>query len=577
MSDSALLANSHMNGDANVATFDTWKECQDFADAYLSDQQPQTVLLPLSPPATTSEQQPDNQTHVQQATHQQASNAREALRIGKEPPDRVAEAAAASELTTATMPLKRLLPPIANPYIMPPSKTRAVDRDIRLWNDTSKNVSEGAVSSNSAAVNSSLPRMMTARDAINATARQAATDSIVMETNADLETQAENNTDSSLLSVNGTSLIASSNRHPGTSGGSPQHQTENTRTIRGAISLSSPILTGIQHQKPPTPRMVVNPYTRQTSTTPVSNASAVQDPDGAQGDVESQQPRESGTDVVRLDLAPGLSDMEVFAGALLLSPPKAYVMAGKCNKESMKLWTDICARVGLETFHTPLRPIYQSADEHCAPRAALVLEEARAGITKSLFQRWEEGVESSVDIPVSVLEMRELGTGFTTVWMKKEQGGHEKKLSFTKAEAEFLRPGEILECDTGHGTLDKNSLLIVLPQSKKAIMKSATVVLQLFGPASFFVGSQCTLRPVSSALPLWREFVTLRALRVSSLPFWNAILRGAGTSVPEARNQENTVVLPSPCNVFDRLSRVQKKVVTDFLNSKPGSLTIVQG
>lgn len=84
-----------------------------------------------------------------------------------------------------------------------------------------------------------------------------------------------------------------------------------------------------------------------------------------------------------------MSSMDRFFAALLISSPFEYYESEKSDSKAKILWEKICKRVGVAMPTAPIQPVYESKQVHFDVRAALVLEESRAVLSKFIEQYWK--------------------------------------------------------------------------------------------------------------------------------------------------------------------------------------------
>lgn len=303
---------------------------------------------------------------------------------------------------------------------------------------------------------------------------------------------------------------------------------------------------------------------------------------------------------------------DLFFATLLRSSVNDYVEAEKSECISEQLWKILCGRVRIPVPVQRIQPIYDDPKAHFDIRAALVLEEARDAISKSLAKRWnrpkrnshwdtETDIKESTNLRVHMKhsEPRKHDMTVLTFQALMRDDAKGKPKYFTAEQKENLCYGVIFECipEAQKTNIASAILGCMLPTSAERIHRQGSFDVLVFQPLTAGTGLSWKLTPVDNFLCAFRQFVAV-TVYAAQVPFIDALLGKEETKSTVATEQKepgcpsdrfNTV---SPLQVNDSrvaseqrmssleipdLNATQEKAVTSFLASPPNSITLIQG
>lgn len=286
------------------------------------------------------------------------------------------------------------------------------------------------------------------------------------------------------------------------------------------------------------------------------------------------------------------SSFDRFFACLLEFSASDYVQSEESPADAEALWESLCLHVQLErpTMCIPAR--CNTAQQHFALRAALVLEESRAAIAQSLVQRPEKP-EVQLRLELTCFSQRKDGARILT-FKRVQVNSRGKPIWFNTKERDQLMAGTVWECQT----TDKAESVLgyVLPCDPERIIRQVEFDILIENNVALSKGSDWVLTPVDTLLTAARQFVACTE-NPEQVPFLDALMGKnekknggtrvvAGSSLGSMHNSspptkgifegDTTNHLSSIFNL-SQLNAKQEQAVTNFLGSKPKSITIVQG
>ena len=360
---------------------------------------------------------------------------------------------------------------------------------------------------------------------------------------------------------------------------------------------------------PPASPIIRNPYKRQKCTP--SPPSSVKIPSSL-GKIDEATP---------------------FYAALLRLSVREYVESEQhndsCRDEKLKLWHLLCRRMELAIPENCLLPHYDDPKRHFQLRAALVLEEARHSLATTLASRWtkpkpprttnhhhlqqEEQQKHSIAngtpfTPVSTEFIPVKTTSPNSIsypWFHAQVVEHEPRAGGT-LQVTFQLPwepdktararttqrlrdqftmGTVLECRLGRYHRLSGSFLAWTndpSQTVGTVLQSRRFSVLLFHseitPERLQRVSKWSLRPVDQCTSHQRQFTACFVALERRVPFLPQLL--GGTPDPSVPTPSTTTQESAAGATRERgmpLNASQEKAVVSFLNSAPGTITIVQG
>ena len=313
-----------------------------------------------------------------------------------------------------------------------------------------------------------------------------------------------------------------------------------------------------------------------------------------------------------------MNSLERFFACLLRSRASDFVMTlsstAKDKTEdvaSLQLWHTLCHRVGLIPPTERLRAVYDNHQTHFQARAALVLEEARHAIASSLrqffVQRNKNNHKNKMHMLLTVSQLESANSyGHVKITLQNQQR------SYTSKELYDLRPGGILAIRTNdnsnsnniNNNKDKNTLVlgVIVSSSRDQLESKKCFTILVFRPDDITIqqGNVLTVTVLAQLVTELRCFEALTTPQTRNIAFLHSLL-GRPSAVHTrfhetptdnvVAEQSSAAVTPSPANQHDQeiialastyfhlpqLNETQQQAATQFLHSKPSSLTLVQG
>jgi hypothetical protein len=277
-----------------------------------------------------------------------------------------------------------------------------------------------------------------------------------------------------------------------------------------------------------------------------------------------------------------------FFGALLLSSASDFVEAAASETRSKTLWETICKRVGLTALESHVEPSYDCVEAHFNARAVLVLEEARAGISAALAERWAE----KTTYPELALDVGDMTAGLTvslevTVNRSTKLGWTFQKkdpsTNFREEELQLLRSGVVFECvANGYGSSNEPKDIstvfmgCLIGADTKSISISKIFEMRFFRELpQVSIGSEWTLKPVGNTfLNYMRQYVAVTDEENREVAFLDQLLG-------YTRRKDEAIILKDRYDggsvpMYD-LNESQERAASSFLHSEPNTITLVQG
>lgn len=226
----------------------------------------------------------------------------------------------------------------------------------------------------------------------------------------------------------------------------------------------------------------------------------------------------------------GMSAMERFCAALLRSSAVDFARAADINDDT--LWATICRRVGLTPPTTRLPTRISRATHYFAPRAALVLEEARHALSEALAKRHASPQKSSHNNPLAMtlhIHQTEInhGTGHTRVTLRKLEGP-----TFTRDQLYHLRAGTVFACQVGNASSSKTNnhihLAAILSANRDQVATKRQFTVMFFRPITVSGSTTLTLEPLESLVSQQRAFEAVT--NYGSIAFLSQLLGNKGAT-----------------------------------------------
>ena len=333
-----------------------------------------------------------------------------------------------------------------------------------------------------------------------------------------------------------------------------------------------------------------------------------------------------------------LPPFERFFAGLLRSPPSEFVTTTNesyssasysHSKSSKHCWKTICQRLQLpfpplttETNQTNIPSYVACPKLHFGIRAALVMEEARFalanGLSRTLRKINNKNSSSSSNnnnddddvfcVDLVGCQTRDKSKASSSVLTFSNTNG--KKRPFTPDQIQTLRKGTVMACIPAGGattvSLNTIRLGVVLSTNRDETIRSQTFSIMVFqslthknfrnqslGKTSSSSSQQWPkqhpnetrvcwrLIPIASLLTEQRQFEACTSPSVISAPFLYSLLGGTRTTAPpapeESKVMDNQDTPLSKLFHLPQLNTTQEKAAMSFLNSKPNTITLVQG
>lgn len=266
-----------------------------------------------------------------------------------------------------------------------------------------------------------------------------------------------------------------------------------------------------------------------------------------------------------------------------------YLKAATKDSVAQEIWEACCRRAGVPICNNPIASVYSTASEHFSARASLVLEEARNAVSAGMGSSWSRRKQ-----PLYLTCL---------VQEKSRYGGikasFKKNVKFEKEELFNIRPGAVIQCIIRDDQpIVNNAYLGVITAANRE-----SVEMNRSFSVSFFVDDMPDTSKMDVSISFITQLVTecrcFEALTtMPHLAFTKQLLgtpgaqlKGVHTRFEEGKSKEvetsNTLdnyfrakpVEEEQSTIFKikKLNKTQEDAAYGFLNSAPGSISIVQG
>lgn len=289
--------------------------------------------------------------------------------------------------------------------------------------------------------------------------------------------------------------------------------------------------------------------------------------------------------------------VEPFGFTLVKVPVQAYVEATVSEREGDFLYKLLCEKLAVDPVTKRIPSSYDSkGEEYFQARKALVIEEAREVISRSLAALWSTKTKRDPAMEL-ILDVKDLGKAepdkVITVTFHRPfpEDRNERPNWFTKQEKEFLITGSLFECSpvSDMKSIENTMLAVVLSTHPKRINKEMEFDVKI---SSNMVnhGKTWRLTHLDTIISLEREFEALDR-NPATIAFLPALLGNNAISCKEdgdtmgadekpledADTPERAVpILPKQIKLKD-LNAAQEVAVSSFLGAAKNSISIVQG